>query len=298
MTWQLVVVLNLVIAGCYVAIAFLIAQGLVRTRQLSTNPLALATATIFLTCALHHGHHAAHLMSTFGGSEHADALHSVRALFGEWHSVAIDALGALVALTYLALRRSYKALLNTPAMFDDAVRLAAEQQLRDLAYTDQLTGVPNRAAYQRYADHLKDDDRGVIVLFIDLDGFKGINDAYGHDAGDRLLREVAQRVTHGLGARERLFRIGGDEFVVIGIGGAARAAAFAGRVQGLIRQPIQIREGAVLVGASIGVATGSACTGVDHLLRDADADMYRIKNQPRDDVPAQRAESPRRAIPA
>ena len=73
----------------------------------------------------------------------------MRAVFGEWHTVLIDGIGAAVAVPYLGLRHSYKALLNTPAMSDDAVRIAAEQQLRRLAYTDLLTGIPNRAAYQQ-----------------------------------------------------------------------------------------------------------------------------------------------------
>ncbi len=275
MGWQLVVALNAVISASYVAISFLIGQGLVRTRQVTSNPLALATCAIFVTCAAHHGEHALHLAF---GDGNAAQLQSVRALFGEAHMVAIDALGAIVAVTYLALRRNYKALLNTPAMFDDAVRVAAEVQLRELAFTDQLTGVPNRAAYQRYADSLAAGPGPVVVLFIDLDGFKHINDLHGHDAGDRLLRELAHRISDDLGPEEHLFRIGGDEFVVISTAKVSTADAFAERVGRLIRQPIDAREGPLLVDASIGLATGPASAGIDRLLREADVHMYRIKN--------------------
>jgi diguanylate cyclase (GGDEF)-like protein len=236
----------------------------VRTRQLTSNPLALATAAIFATCALHHGEHALHL--ALGDGDRAQLL-SARSLLGTWHAV-----------TYLALRRNYKTLLNTPAMFDDAVRVAAEDTLREVAFADQLTGVPNRAAYQRYADSLAADSSPVVVLFIDLDGFKRINDLHGHDAGDRLLREMAQRITRSLEPDERLFRIGGDEFVVISLAPPSAAEAFSERVGQLIRQPIDAREGPLQVDASIGVATGLANAGVDRLLREADAHMYRIKN--------------------
>jgi diguanylate cyclase (GGDEF)-like protein len=275
MGWQFVVVLNAIIASCYVAISFLIGQGLVRTRQVTSNPLALATCAIFMTCAVHHGEHALHLAL---GDGDVGQLRSARALFGQAHMVAIDGLGAIVAVTYLALRRNYKALLNTPAMFDDAVRVAAEGQLRELAFTDQLTGVPNRAAYQLYADGLAAGPRPVAVLFIDLDGFKQINDLHGHDAGDRLLRELAQRISRALSPEERLFRIGGDEFVVVSTTSAS-PDGFSERVGRLIRQPIDAREGPLQVEASIGLAVGPAGDGLDRLVREADAHMYRIKSQ-------------------
>ena len=283
MGWQAVVLLNAVIAACYVGISCLIAQGLVRTRQTFSNPLALATSAIFMTCAIHHGHHALHLATAFSGAD-AVQVASVRALFGEWHSVAIDALGAVVAITYLRLRHSYKALLNTPSMFEDAVRDTAERTLREIAFTDQLTGVPNRAAYQAHADALAQLSDDVVVLFVDLDAFKQVNDLHGHDAGDRLLRDVAQRLAAGLEPGERLFRIGGDEFVVVALLPAAQARDLAERVEQLIATPVDARDGALVVGASVGVASGPARSGVDHLLREADAHMYRIKGSARPEV--------------
>ncbi len=288
MGWVVVITLNAVIALCYVLIAALIAQGLVRTGQVRSNPLALATATIFVTCAMHHAHHALHLV---WGSSPAE-LATVRAMFGEWHSVAIDALGAVVAMTYLGLRRTYKTLLNTPAMFDDAVRLAAEKTWRERALTDQLTGIPNRAAYQHLADELiKDLDAGdVAVLFIDLDGFKQINDDFGHDAGDRLLHDVGQRLHAGRGQGEQVFRIGGDEFVVVCVerGSSLRLPDVVRRVQGQISAPVAVRAGEVVIGASIGAAVGPASQGVDRLLRQADASMYQIKGRSLRQVPGPR----------
>ena len=278
MGWQLVAGLNAVIATCYVLIALLILQGLTRTRQLTTNSLAVATAAIFTTCALHHGHLAVELMIPFGGAEHAQELAAERAAASGWHMVLIDALGATVGIIYLGLRRSYKALLNTPAMFDDAVRVAAERQLREFAFTDSLTGIPNRAAYQLHADGLAAGTRPVAVLFVDLDGFKAINDQHGHDAGDRLLREVAQHLAAAVGEGEAVFRLGGDEFVVVAVGCEPSAAqALVERMRVAIARPVQVRDGIVGIAASIGLATGPAGSGIDQLLRQADAAMYRVK---------------------
>lgn len=275
MGWQVVVTLNFVIAACYFVIAGLIVQGLVRTRQVFSNHLALATAGIFTTCALHHSEHGLHLLLGDGTAD----LRSARQVFGGWHDVAVDALGAAVAVIYLGLRRSYKTLLHTPAMFDDAVRVAAEHRLRELAFTDDLTGIPNRAAYRRYADSMAADDLPVTVCFIDLDGFKAVNDTYGHDAGDRMLHDVAQRISAGLG-QERVFRIGGDEFMVIALDlGNADSTHLVARLTDLIGQPVAVRDGEIVIAASIGVASGAARMGVDSLLREADADMYRIKGR-------------------
>ena len=282
MGWELAAGLNVLIATCYVLISSLILLGLMRTRQLATNPLAVATAAIFTTCAMHHGHHAAHLLMAFGDAGHVEQLDAVRAVFGEWHTLLIDGIGAAVAVTYLGLRHNYKALLNTPAMFDDAVRIAAEQQLRRLAFTDLLTGIPNRAAYQHHADGFAGDGRPVAVLFVDLDSFKAINDRHGHDAGDRLLREVAQRMAASLRPDEAVFRLGGDEFVLVGVGYDDDAAqALVERTRAAITAPIAVRDGVISVDASIGVATGTLDSGIDRLLRDADAAMYAMKGDGR-----------------
>jgi diguanylate cyclase (GGDEF)-like protein len=279
-TWAVAGGLNALIAVCYVLISSLILLGLTRTQQLSTNPLAVATAAIFLTCAMHHGHHAVHLLTDLGGAVDPGELAALRAVFGEWHTAAIDAVGAVVALTYLGLRRSYKALLNTPAMFDDAVRVAAEARLRELAFTDLLTGVPNRAAYQQHADARSGQTGPSAVLFVDLDGFKGVNDRHGHDTGDRVLREVAQRVAAGLRPPERLFRLGGDEFVVVAADYDLLAAeALAERTRASISRPVAVTgEQDLVVSGSVGVAAGGPGEGVDELLRRADLAMYAVKS--------------------
>lgn len=273
MGWTATVALNVVITLCYLGISGVVLRGLVHTRQLSSNPLALATSLIFLSCAAHHGHHALHVWD--GGAQ-------VKATFGTWHSVAIDVFGATVAVVYLSLRRRYTALLNTPSMFEDRVTAETERRLREMAYHDQLTGLSNRTALAELADSLdKTQGRPLVVAYVDLDGFKPINDAYGHDTGDRVLRDVAERMTATLLPNEKVFRLGGDEFLVVCADHVGRLTDTAGRIRAPIAQRIAVREHAsVHLGCSIGLARGT--TGedtVEDLVRRADAAMYLAKRR-------------------
>ncbi len=142
MTWQVASGMNLVIALAYFAICATILRGLIATRQLRLNPLGLATAAIFFTCAVHHGSHTLHMLAPIVG---ADVDHGVamRSAF-TWQSAVWDTIGATVAVYYLSLRRSYATLLRTPSMFLDEVRLASAQRVdrerRMLADAEELAG--------------------------------------------------------------------------------------------------------------------------------------------------------------
>lgn len=279
-----VVVLNAVIVAAYLAIASLIFQGLVTTRQLRSNRLAVATGVIFLTCAVHHGHHALHLV--VGSPEE---LSVVRASFGTWHGMGVEVAGALIAVVYLALRHSYGTLLSTPAMFEDQVRLATEERLRGLAFTDGLTGIGNRAAFDAVVDEL-DPEHHVTVVFLDLDGFKVVNDTHGHATGDRLVAQVGARLAGAMQEGERVFRFGGDEFVVLRVAeGPADEVDLAERCRAACHAPLAVREGEVACTASLGVASGAAGDGVSDLVREADMAMYVAK---RASVPPPRSEPP------
>lgn len=118
------------------------------------------------------------------------------------------------------------------------------------------------------------------MLFLDLDRFKLVNDAHGHDVGDRLLREVAQRLRARLPAGSELFRLGGDEFAVVAAGlGVDGVAELEGWVINAVEEPMTLRSNdLVSVGASIGAATGPAST-TDELLRLADRRMYLRKSR-------------------
>ncbi|WP_275422744.1 diguanylate cyclase domain-containing protein [Paractinoplanes tereljensis] len=157
-------------------------------------------------------------------------------------------------------------------------REAVEAQLHHLAFHDQLTGLANR---QLFYDRLTQAvDRGTVaVLFIDLDGFKEINDARGHHAGDIVLMTVAERLRAGLRAGDTVARFGGDEFAAVleSLTGIADARAAAERVVADIQQPIDITGVPARVSASVGVAVHQPGMSVDDLIRAADAAMYAAK---------------------
>ena len=161
----------------------------------------------------------------------------------------------------------------------------AEEELEYLARHDQLTGLPNRhhllQELQRITQHAGACGISLAVLFIDLDGFKGVNDTSGHEAGDQLLREVAARLKASMRTGDTVARVGGDEFVVIlpdcGAEGAQRFVEF---IRGQLNTPYHLPFGMVNMGASIGVGIFPG-DGADPstLLAHADRDMYAIKSQ-------------------
>ena len=160
-----------------------------------------------------------------------------------------------------------------------------QQELVFTATHDQLTGLPNRTlildrAEQLLARSRREQDQ-CAVLFVDLDGFKDINDGLGHRAGDELLRAVAERLETTIREADTLGRLGGDEFVILvdGVALAAGPELVAERILDALRQPFFIEgtaSGRVTISASIGIAGGVAKSAAD-LLRDADIAMYRAK---------------------
>lgn len=168
----------------------------------------------------------------------------------------------------------------------------AEQELEHLAGHDPLTDLPNRHRLQRelqfaiaHAAHTGD---GLAVLYLDLDGFKQVNDRGGHDAGDRLLREVAQRLLQGLRQGDFVARVGGDEFVVLlpGCRDAEAARAVADGLRACLSPPYMLPDGLFRLDASVGIACFPADgSDPDALLAHADRAMYAAKRQrPRGDA--------------
>jgi diguanylate cyclase (GGDEF)-like protein len=117
------------------------------------------------------------------------------------------------------------------------------------------------------------------VLVIDLNGFKRVNDAAGHEAGDEVLRVVAARMRRHVRESDLIARMGGDEFVAVLVGDdlAAPLRETAARLGGVIAQPIEVGDRVHFVGASVGVALGSVTDDFAGLVAAADADMYRAK---------------------
>lgn len=151
---------------------------------------------------------------------------------------------------------------------------------------DALTGLPNRAELMDKVSRMqaarRRHDPPVWVLFLDLDGFKFINDSWGHETGDQLLIEVATRlqlITRSLGT---VGRVGGDEFVISGPMTRDQAIELAIKVQATLRNPIEIEGLDLIVTTSIGMASATRGEDAEGLLRDADAAMYRAKGAGRD----------------
>jgi diguanylate cyclase (GGDEF)-like protein len=152
-------------------------------------------------------------------------------------------------------------------------RRQAEIQLSETASRDPLTGLWNRHAIEEGGP------AGPAALFIDLDGFKAVNDTFGHATGDDVLSRAANRILHQTRASDRVARVGGDEFVVLlgDDGDEDTADAVAARIEGAVSAPYQVGPDVVRVGASVGVAYGNPGEAVTDVIARADAAMYAVK---------------------
>jgi len=167
---------------------------------------------------------------------------------------------------------------------DITERKAGDDRLRYAATHDAVTGLPNRVAFLERLDALiakpRTDGLECAVLFIDLDGFKRVNDTLGHHGGDRLLQVIARRL-HSLDRGAYVARFYGDEFGVLLEGAADKAAVtvVAEEVQNAIRAPLCIDEKPVVVSSSVGVVSGlGTYRRSEDVVRDADVAMYHAKS--------------------
>ncbi|QIG39296.1 diguanylate cyclase [Microbacterium sp. 4R-513] len=155
----------------------------------------------------------------------------------------------------------------------------AQAELAELAWRDALTGLHNRRFLQDRLDELLAEEVvGVGVVFIDLDGFKLVNDTHGHEAGDAVLVAVGQRLTASARSSDLVVRWGGDEFVIVCLGvDDERAHDVAARAIASLEAPIAVESQTVAITASAGVATAGARITTTELLDAADSAMYRAK---------------------
>jgi diguanylate cyclase (GGDEF)-like protein/PAS domain S-box-containing protein len=165
---------------------------------------------------------------------------------------------------------------------DVTERVRLQAQLQHNASHDPLTDLPNRALFlDRVGKALggrRAGDARAALLYVDLDGFKAVNDSIGHQAGDHLLTEAAHRLRHALRAGDTAARLGGDEFAVLVCGaGEAQAREIAERLRAALCEPYQVDDGEVRVGASIGIAFADPGSTAGELMRNADMAMYRAK---------------------
>lgn len=159
-----------------------------------------------------------------------------------------------------------------------------EAQVVRLAYYDDLTGIHNRRYFFEQAPkHLalaRREAWPVTFMYLDLNGFKEINDRIGHQAGDALLKQVAGCFREVLRASDLLARVGGDEFaVLLSNVAAAEAEATAERLAGCLKRPFRVAAVTLEVGVSIGVLVATDAASIDELAQQADAAMYRAKRR-------------------
>jgi diguanylate cyclase (GGDEF)-like protein len=163
-------------------------------------------------------------------------------------------------------------------------RKRAEQKIAHLAHYDYLTDLPNRALFVDVLNHsissAKRNKLRVAVLFIDLDGFKKINDAMGHDTGDQLLKDVASRIREALRDADTVARVGGDEFVIVldDIETNKNAALVANKIIVALAQPFELKSKQCRVTGSIGISMYPECSKIpEKLIQQADEAMYLAK---------------------
>ncbi|HEV3275097.1 MAG TPA: EAL domain-containing protein [Candidatus Dormibacteraeota bacterium] len=182
-------------------------------------------------------------------------------------------LWVMLALVGLTLTRMYLALY---------MNLGLGHALAHQASHDSLTGLPNRTLVWRRLEHelasLGTAGHSVTLMMLDLDGFKAVNDTYGHSTGDQVLVQVAQRIVDSVRSGDIVARLGGDEFaVVLTACHGDQVPVLARRVLAALELPVKLKTTSVGVAASIGIVTGVVGETADELLRNGDLAMYTAK---------------------
>lgn len=158
-----------------------------------------------------------------------------------------------------------------------------KRRLSHLARHDDLTQLPNRKHFvERLLEALwrsERSDEPVLLMYLDLDGFKQVNDTYGHEMGDVVLKETARRLKQSVRRTDSVFRLGGDEFaVILEQCQTSEQTSVADRICKSFSAPIDLPRGKpVVVGVSIGIATSPGCKSGQDLINQADKTMYRAK---------------------
>ncbi len=188
-------------------------------------------------------------------------------------------------LSITAVQDAIDAPLHYVALTSDITELKEHQrQLEHMAHYDALTGVPNRVLLadrlNQALAHARRNQRGLALVYLDIDGFKEVNDIHGHETGDQLLITIARRLRDTLRESDTLARLGGDEFVAVltDLGDAAESEAILARLLAAAATPISVRQNTFQLSASLGVTLFPQDGGdADTLLRHADQAMYQAK---------------------
>jgi diguanylate cyclase (GGDEF)-like protein/PAS domain S-box-containing protein len=201
----------------------------------------------------------------------ATAILRVRHSNGDWRHIETIGTGRLDDPTVRGI------VLNTR---DVSERTVLEAELTHRAYHDPLTGLVNRGRFRTLVEQALaragNNKAAVSVLYLDLDGFKSVNDSFGHSDGDQMLVETATRLRNATRGGDTVARLGGDEFALLleKVNTDHDAIIVADRVMNAMRRPFTLRGGEVQGGISIGIARGDSITTADDLLRNADVAMY------------------------
>jgi diguanylate cyclase (GGDEF)-like protein/PAS domain S-box-containing protein len=201
----------------------------------------------------------------------ANAILRVRHANGDWRHIETIGTGLLDDPSIRGI------VLNTR---DVSERTVLEAELTHQAYHDPLTGLVNRGRFRTLVDEALSrsgpDRNNVAVLYLDLDGFKNVNDSFGHSDGDQMLVETGHRLRNATRGGDTVARLGGDEFAILleRVTTDADAIIIADRVTNTMKRPFKLRGGEIVAGASIGIARGDASADADDLLRNADVAMY------------------------
>jgi diguanylate cyclase (GGDEF)-like protein/PAS domain S-box-containing protein len=181
---------------------------------------------------------------------------------------------------------------------DVSERQALQLNLKHIAYHDALTGLPNRAFFQSHLSKAitmaKSMNKRVAVMFLDLDRFKAINDSLGHQVGDQLITQAAQRISACVRSGDVIARMGGDEFTATleGLGDPSDAAIVAQNIIAAVSKPYEINGHELFITASIGISTFPVDgEDIETLLKNADIAMYQAKYAGRDNFKFFTAES-------
>ncbi len=164
--------------------------------------------------------------------------------------------------------------------------IGAQKELQHLSLHDGLTALPNRRHLREVLPsalvHASRNNTKAAVFFVDLDGFKAVNDTYGHEVGDHLMIAVGARLLRAAGENRWVARYAGDEFVVIDAAPATadHAKRFASELVTLVEEPFEIGEDRIRISASVGIAFGDVTDDPEDMLRDADVAMYAAKSGP------------------
>ena len=165
----------------------------------------------------------------------------------------------------------------------------AESKIKELIYYDTLTHLPNRRMFfknfENLISHDKNSNSKITLLNIDLDGFKKINDNFGHDIGDKLLKKVADRLRKKIRKCQIIYRMGGDEFAIIiqNLSSREDISVISNRIRNFLKTPFRINDKEIFISASIGIAIYPYDgTNVNNLLKNSDIAMYKSKNRGKD----------------